>query len=193
MNETHQQIMDVAAALFATRGYAAVRLRDIADAVGIKHAALYYYAPGGKEQLYVDVMTNEFAQHRAGMEQAIAAAGPGLRDQMQAVAHWLLARPPLHLARMEAADFPAIGGEHARNLSQLAFDTLRLPLQTALEQAQERGTITVANPGLAAITFITTVASVHKQATSDTLGPDITSAIVEQVIDLLLYGLLVRS
>src|SRR3712207_7847163 len=37
---THQRILDSAEALFMARGYSAVRLRDIADEIGVKHAAL---------------------------------------------------------------------------------------------------------------------------------------------------------
>ena len=109
-NLTLQRILDAAEAQFSERGYVPVRLRDIAAAIGAKHTVLYYYLPGGKEQLYVDVMTRSLQRHRLGMEAAIAQAGPDLRRQMQAVAAWLLSQPPLNLARMEASDFPAIAG-----------------------------------------------------------------------------------
>lgn len=191
-NQTYQRILGVAEALFSARGYTSVRLRDIATAIGIKHAALYYYAPGGKEQLFVDVMTYSLQRHRVGMEAAIATAGPDLRDQMRAVAHWLLSQPPINLARMEASDLPAVSTENAQKLSLLIFDSLRLPLQAALEQAQTEGTVDLPNPGLAAITFTTLVETVHKQAESEPIIATETAAIVEQLIDMLLHGWLKR-
>jgi AcrR family transcriptional regulator len=191
-NQTHQRILDVAEALFSERGYTSVRLRDIASEIGIKHAALYYYAPGGKEQLFVDVMTRNLQRHRLGMEAAIATAGLNLRDQMRAVAQWLLAQPPLNLARMEASDFPAISSDNAQKLSLLIFDSLRLPLQDALERAHAEGTVAVQNAGLAAITFTSLVQTVRKQAESERVGSSETAVIVDELIDMLLYGWLKR-
>lgn len=191
-NQTHQRILDVAEELFSARGYTSVRLRDIASAIGIKHAALYYYVPGGKEQLFVDVMTRNLQRHRVGMEAAIATAGPNVRDQMRAVAAWLLSQPPINLARMEASDFPAISADNANGLSLLIFDSLRLPLQAALEQAQAEGTVALPNPGLASITFTSLIETIYKQVQAVPEGASEAAAIVEQLIDMLLYGWLKR-
>lgn len=191
-NQTHQRILDVAEALFSARGYSSVRLRDIASEIGIKHAALYYYVPGGKEQLFVDVMTRNLQRHRAGMEAAITTAGPNVREQMQAVAAWLLSQPPINLARMEASDFPAISPDNAHALSLLIFDSLRLPLQAALERAQTEGTVDLPNPGLAAITFTSLVETIYKQAQAEPVSSSETTAIVEDLIDMLLHGWLKR-
>lgn len=191
-NLTLQRILDVAETLFSERGYVPVRLRDIAAAIGVKHTVLYYYLPGGKEQLYVDVMTRSLQRHRLGMEAVIAQAGPDLRRQLQAVAGWLLSQPPLNLARMEASDFPALRPEHAQALSSLIFDCLRLPLQGALERAHEEQIVNLPNPGLAAITFTSVVQSIHKVAGGEAENPAPATAIVEQVIDMLLYGWLKR-
>jgi AcrR family transcriptional regulator len=40
----------------AARGYTSVTLKDIANQLGIKQASLYYHFPGGKENLYMEVM-----------------------------------------------------------------------------------------------------------------------------------------
>lgn len=191
-NLTFQRILDVAETLFSQRGYVPVRLRDIAAAIGVKHTVLYYYIPGGKEQLYVDVMTRSLQRHRLGMEAAIAQVGPDLRRQMQAVASWLLSQPPLNLARMEAADFPALRPEHAQALSSLIFDSLRMPLEEVLERAHKDQIVNLPNPGLAAITFTSVVQTIHNLAHDESGSPIPTSAIVEQVIDMLLYGWLRR-
>lgn len=80
-NATWLRILDTAEDLFAKRGFAAVKLRDIASAIGMRHASLYYYAPGGKEQLYIEVMDRVLRRHRAGLEHVIVAAGDDLREQ----------------------------------------------------------------------------------------------------------------
>jgi AcrR family transcriptional regulator len=45
------QILDVSARLFTSRGYAATSTREIAEAVGIRQASLYYYFAGKGEIL----------------------------------------------------------------------------------------------------------------------------------------------
>ncbi|MER6970555.1 TetR/AcrR family transcriptional regulator [Nocardioides sp. NPDC000445] len=46
-----EQILDAAAGLFTSRGYAATSTREIADAVGIRQASLYYHFAGKGEIL----------------------------------------------------------------------------------------------------------------------------------------------
>lgn len=190
VNAKHEQILDTAEGLFSTRGYNAVRLRDIADAVDIKHAALYYYAPGGKEQLFVDVMTRSFARHHAGMMAAVADAAPDLRAQLVAVAAWLLAHAPLNIAHMEQADFAAISPENAERLTNMIFDALRLPLRSALAAAQGQGDIAIDDVDLAALSFIVLVESVHNATNPFLVARK--EETVEAIIDMLMLGWLPR-
>ncbi len=50
-----EQLVGIASQLFASKGYDATSLRDIADAAGITKAALYYWFPE-KERLFVRVV-----------------------------------------------------------------------------------------------------------------------------------------
>lgn len=190
-NKTHQQILAVADHLFSTRGYKSVRLRDIADAVNIKHAALYYYVPNGKEQLFVDVMERSFERHRLGMTEAISAAGPDLRAQLMAAADWLLAHPPLNIAHMEQSDFSAIKEANAQKLSNMIFDALRLPLREALVAAEGRGEIELADVDLAALSFVTLVQAVH--GTTNAYLKERKQETVASIIEMLLQGWFTRS
>ena len=56
-NETHDKILNISTELFATRGYEAVSLRDIAKAVGIKEPSIYHYYKS-KEALWEDVLSS---------------------------------------------------------------------------------------------------------------------------------------
>jgi AcrR family transcriptional regulator len=87
-NATYHRLLDAAEALFMERGLAAVTLQDIASAIEMRHASLYYYAPKGKEQLYVAVMERTFKQHGEGLTDAVIQAGDDFRAQMHAVATW---------------------------------------------------------------------------------------------------------
>jgi AcrR family transcriptional regulator len=136
-----ERVLDAAEQLFAQRGYAAVTLRDIGAAVGIRHASLYHHVPGGKEELYVEVTERHLQRHQAGLTQAITAAQPTMRAQLHAAAGWLLSQPPMDLLRMVHSDMPAIDAQHAERLSRLAYAALIEPIAAALSAGQVRGEI----------------------------------------------------
>jgi AcrR family transcriptional regulator len=184
-NETRVRILDVADVLFSQRGYAAVTLRDIATEVGMRHASLYYYVPGGKEQLFVEVMERNLRHHHAGISSAIAGAGEHLHDQLAAVARWLLAQPLLDLARMAHADLQALSPDHADRLAQHAY-ALHQPLITALDFARARGSIRFADSALAALSFVALIQGLH--AVPDRYRNQSPDLVIEQVVTMLLDG-----
>jgi AcrR family transcriptional regulator len=114
--------------LFTERGYTAVKLRDVAAALGMQQASLYYHAPGGKEELFIAVTERALQRHQQGLEQAICEAGDDAREQMQAAAGWLLSQPALNFGRMLRSDMPAISTEAAEKLRQQALRALIVPL-----------------------------------------------------------------
>lgn len=187
-NETRRRILDIAEELFSKRGYSAVTLRDIATAVGIKHASLYYYAPGGKEGLYVEVMERNFKRHHDGLVEAIAGAGDDLRDQIQAVAGWITSQPPMDLSRMMHADMPAIQPEHAERLMQSAYDALRLPITEALRQAREQVSIT--DYDMAALALVSVLQSVHNIPAA--YPNAVRQRVGVEIANMMLYGWLKR-
>lgn len=194
-NETKEQILIVAEELFAKKGYAAVKLRDIAAKVGMRHASLYYYAPGGKEALYVEVMKRSFQRYRSGMTRAIAEADGPLPEQMRAVADWLIMQPPMDLARMVEADFPSIDPHVARELEQLAISSLTAPIIHALQRADEQGAIApLQDYGMAAMAFIVLIQNTHHipDEAVEREVPGGRRQIAHTLVNMLLYGWLPR-
>ena len=133
-NPARERVLLSAERLFSERGYAAVTLRDIADELGIRQASLYYHAPGGKEELFVQVTERGLERHRQGLEAAIAEAPPDLRHQLRAAARWLLSQPSINYGRMLQSDMPAISEKEAERLRLSAFVSLIAPLQKAFQQ-----------------------------------------------------------
>ncbi|MCU0464630.1 MAG: TetR/AcrR family transcriptional regulator [Anaerolineae bacterium] len=155
-NDTLQRVLDAADDLFSRRGYADVTLRDIGQASGVHHSSLYYYAPGGKEQLYADVMARNLARHRTGVEQALAGAGDDLRAQLLAVGRWFMSQPMLDMARMAHSDLRAISPSKIEALTAQAF-TLHAPIIDALQAAIDRGEVRFNDPKLATYAFVSMV------------------------------------
>jgi AcrR family transcriptional regulator len=56
-DDRYSRIREVAAQMFHERGYAATSLEDIAKAVGMNRATLYYYI-GDKAELLIDILGN---------------------------------------------------------------------------------------------------------------------------------------
>lgn len=63
---TRTRILEVARDLFTEKGYEKMSLREIAEAVGITKAALYYYFPT-KEKLFEELVRPLFDMQREGM------------------------------------------------------------------------------------------------------------------------------
>jgi len=83
---TRQLILQAAAGLFREKGYAAVSLRDIADAVNMKTGSLYYHFDS-KESLVEEILTLGTQGAMAASMEAVAALGQSADpvDKLEAV------------------------------------------------------------------------------------------------------------
>src|SRR6266581_4146498 len=84
---TAERLFDTAAELFCDRGYAATTTREIAAAVGIQQASLYYHV-ASKEDLLYQICVSSLEQLLARVESAVSAAtSPLERIRVLARAH----------------------------------------------------------------------------------------------------------
>lgn len=91
-DETRALILRAAGDLFWRRGYAAVAIGDIAAAVGITRATLYYHF-SGKEAIYIAVMRQTLDLIAAEIG-AIARAPLPIADRLRRLAEGFLANAP---------------------------------------------------------------------------------------------------
>lgn len=188
ISEARQRVLDEAERLFSERGLAAVTLRDIATAIGIRHASLYHHFPGGKLELFKEVMERNFHRHRLGIEQAIMDADINIGAHLRAAAEWLLSQPPMDLIRMTHSDLSSIeDNAEAYRLMQLAYDAVIGPVEAAIRAAAARGEINAVQPGLIAGGFVGMIESLH--AVPAHIKPD-RPQMAHDLIDVLLNGLL---
>lgn len=182
-----RRVLEVAERLFMERGYAAVTLRDVADALGMRQASLYYHFPEGKEQLYQAVMERVFARHCAGMSAAIQAARPRLRDQLQAVADWFGTQGAINFLGMMYADLPALSPAGAQRVSQSAFGAMFGPLHTIFADAQARGEARPHHPDLMAGFYIALLDGITFSLTQQNHLPR--EVLTREAVALMLHGL----
>lgn len=195
-SEARERVLDAAAKLFAERGYAAVTLRDIAAAVGLRHASLYHHVPGGKEELFIEVTARQLQHHRQGLTAAMAASALHIRPQLYAAADWFLAQPPMDLVRMTYADMPAIAPKEAKRLADLALEALITPIKDALVAAQSRGEIAHKDLGLIAGGLVGLIESLHATPDYTVYAPTTShpsrNEMARTLIDVMVRGLRVN-
>ena len=90
--DTRDQILDAAQNLFLARGYKAVAMKDIAEAVHITSAALYYHFSQGKEEVLLEMLQKMIGQWSEQLRHAIAQGGL-LPDQLRRVVGIVSALP----------------------------------------------------------------------------------------------------
>jgi TetR/AcrR family transcriptional regulator, cholesterol catabolism regulator len=155
------RVLDVAEELFAGRGFDSVTLRDIASILGLTHAALYYHFPGGKEELFAEVMERNIRRHGEGLGASMEVGGTSLRGKLRGAASWLLAQPPMDLIRMAESDLKALPEEAARRIMDLVYDLVIGQLQRTFEDARLSGEVGSCDPGLLAGGILGLVESLH--------------------------------
>ena len=91
--ETWRQILIAARTLFFARGYKGVSMKEIADAVQITPAALYYHFPRGKEDLFTKMIQTLFVEEGIAEIDQIPGTTHDLRERLKLFTTSLLAFP----------------------------------------------------------------------------------------------------
>jgi len=186
--QTRERLLHAAQGLFRKKGYQGTSMREIAQAVGLREASLYYYAPGGKEQLFVEVVSQELATYREGILQAIGQASPQLEAQLRSVAVWLLSQPPPPLFRLFETDAQFLSPTHREALYTRLAEDLYRPLAILFRNAQIRGEIRAVDPIFLATQFLSTLIGLHHARSANLFLQD-DDALITTLLDGLLHGL----
>lgn len=149
MSDLRPQILDAAKRLFIEKGYHGLAMRQIAEALGVSKAALYYHFKDKEELLlaildsYLDNIERELAQ--------IAAQPLGTRARITALVEMILAQPTeqravIRLSSQEMAQLSA----PARQAFDRAYHRKFLHrIQAILEDGIRRGELRAIDPGVA--------------------------------------------
>ncbi|PJF30257.1 MAG: TetR/AcrR family transcriptional regulator [Candidatus Thermofonsia Clade 1 bacterium] len=186
-SESRKRVLDAAERLFMERGYAAVTLRDIAQALNIKPASLYYHEAGGKEALFVAVVERSMARHSEGLRAALCAAGGSLREKLLAAAEWLFSQPPMDFGRMMHSDLSALSPEQAARLERAIYDSLLVPLEAVFVEAHAKGEIWSAHAQMLSGMVLVMLEAAHSLPTRLHTQPK--QVIAAEMIEVLLKGL----
>lgn len=189
MSEARERVLQTAEKLFHERGYNSVSMRDIAQALGMRQASLYYHVPNGKEQLFVEVTERGLARHRLGLTEAIATAERRVEAGLRSAVRWVFSQPPLYLFKMMENDMPELSESNQRHLMRLSHESLFAPLMGIFASGQVRGEIRtgvdVARLTGLFLSILEGVAFAFRTSQTDLSAVDM----ADEAIDILLYGL----
>ena len=156
---TGPRVRKAALALFATHGYAAVSMRQIASAVGVQVGALYNYTPD-KQSLLSDLMQDHMQELLESWFALIPLTNP--QDQLEQFTRFHI---QFHSERPEEV---FIAYMELRNLTEENFsriEALRSAYETQLEdilhKGQAAGVFHVADTKIAAMAVIAMLTGVN--------------------------------
>ena len=96
-SRTRSAILAAAEQLFARNGFAGTRLEDVAEAVGLTRAALFYYF-SDKQTLFNAMIEDAFGLLASRLDEALSVPGPISKRIERAVEAWvdaMVARPTI--------------------------------------------------------------------------------------------------
>lgn len=193
--DTKQRVLNVAEALFMERGYSAITLRDIADALEIKQASLYYHFPDGKEQIFTAVAGQVFTRHQVAIEAAIESVTgkpeTRLADRLGVVLVALLELPPMNLTSLMHADMPVLTEKNRACLTRQAHDSIFAPLRNIFAASQAGGEIRDVDVDIITGAFLSIIDGLRFRQTQ--VNPMPVAKMAEQLVDVLMDGLRNRT
>ncbi|MGH2557455.1 MAG: TetR/AcrR family transcriptional regulator, partial [Thermomicrobiales bacterium] len=133
-----ERIMRSATGLFLARGFADVSMQEVADAVGMTKAALYYHF-SDKEDLFAEVAGAELERIFRGIAERLSLEA-SFRDQLEGIARFLLETGGGNLGRLLNDLDHAIDSERAETVRERAR-TPHGAVLSAFEAAVERGEV----------------------------------------------------
>lgn len=156
---SREVILTVASTMYATRGYEAVSMRDVAGEVRIKPASLYYYFKD-KETLIREALAHVFAEKTAHME-VVLRAETSPQERFDAFITWFvhLIFEDANFSRLLTRELLDGSAERLEYLSRTVFDKpFSLLSQTIGELSGDSGR------ALAAMSVVSTILGQYQLA-----------------------------
>jgi AcrR family transcriptional regulator len=157
--DTRQNIIREAAAVFNRLGYAAATVSDLEEATGLRTGGIYRHFPGGKEALAIEAF--DYATTRRFEKLAAAIAdGHGAVDQLHRFLDAFATPSPESLPGGCAVMNTAIEHDHAgspalRARARRAVDQWRALIEQVIAQGRARGELRAdVDPASTATIFI---------------------------------------
>ncbi|NOT58612.1 MAG: TetR/AcrR family transcriptional regulator [Acidobacteria bacterium] len=198
-SERLAQIYRAAAALFCERGFDATSMQDIAAAVGVTKAALYYFVPGGKQELLFAIMNfglDQLERHVIKPARAIPDAEARLhtiiRNHVRLITNGASTKNGArgNPVTIVVDEIGGLDAAQRRQIDRRKRDYVEL-LRDTLRQLQHEDKLRALDATVAAFSLLGTMLWVARWY--DTQGRLNAEQITEEMVKLALGGLLQKS
>ena len=140
------RILDEAAALFVTHGYHGLSMRQIAEAVGVSKAGLYYHFED-KEALFLAILLHHIARVGELVDEARAEGG-GARDQVRRLLTQILShmRGSQRFIRLAEQDAASLSPESLQRMHAAYRERFTGPIEAMLASGVASGELRSLDP-----------------------------------------------
>ncbi len=191
-SQRREEILTAAKAVFASRGFHATTIADVAKAAGISYGSIYWYFDS-KEALFHALMAAQEDALRRRIAAALLATDPSdveqvLRDAVRATFEFFEDDPAS--TKLLFRDAYSLGNRFERHLFGI-YERFIADLEVAISDAQRRGVMRPAPPRMVAFSAAALIGQIaHRRLTTDD-GLD-SAVVADFVVGLLLDGLRAR-
>lgn len=167
--ERKQQLIDCAATLFAERGYAETRIKDIVESAGVAKGLFYWYFEN-KEALFSEVAADIRLRLRKHQASAIDPTASPLRQIRQGAeaSVWFMAEHAHFFSLLEVENDKMSDRSRRKGTNQHIADVRRM-----IEAGQADGSIVDENPTLLALGVVGSVGYYTHYHRTGRLGVDV--------------------
>lgn len=169
-----QRIVDVARSLFVEHGYHGVSMRQIAEAVGISKAGVYYHF-ADKESLFVAVLLDGISRVSEIVADARRDRDAPVAVQLALFFEGLLDEVERQLAsvRLANGELRHLNDEARRTVTDRYLEDFVEPLRSMLAEAMERGELRPMDPEIGTRVLLGMTYPFLRSAERDTVSEDV--------------------
>jgi AcrR family transcriptional regulator len=185
-----EDILAAAKKVFASKGYHATTIADIAKQAGVAYGSVYWYFTS-KDELFHELMTSEEQALRSHLATALAGIDPkadtdaGFREAVRATFEFFEADRAT--VKLLFRDSYALGDRFEKHLFGI-YERFVTDIEAMIKAAQKRGTIIPAPPRMVAFSLAALIGQLAHRRLSTDDGVD-AGVVADFVVSLVLDGL----
>ena len=180
-------ILEAAKLLFMQEGFRGISMRQIAEAVGVTKAALYYHFKD-KEELFVAIV-EEYLVAMSTMIDEVTSSGQDTRTQIAELVRRILAQPPEQrsIIRLASQELSNVSPENRARFLEMYHSRFIGRITALLETGMARGDLRTMNPNIATWTLLGMMYPYFHPAPPSQALP--TETVVDELLAIYLDGL----
>jgi AcrR family transcriptional regulator len=184
-------ILGAAKHLFMQEGFRGISMRQIAEAVGVTKAALYYHFRD-KEELFVAIVEQYLVAMSELIDQVVESR-TGAREQVSESVQHILAQPPEQrsIIRLASQEISNISPPNRARFLAMYHEQFVERIAALLQEGMARGELRAVDPALATWTLLGMMYPYLHPSPPTQLLPS--AALIEQQLQIYLDGITPRA